>query len=652
MKCFTFLFFLLFIVSFGQGQTLFTYGKEKVSRQEFLTAYHKNYTESVDFHTSITDYLELYTRFKLKVKAAYDERMDTLPNQRADMLGFRRQIEEPYMTDTLAIKGMVEEAFVRSRKEIGLSHIFIPFRSDFRDNPNSSAPVSKADSLAAEKKIKEISDRLKAGEKFEELALMFSLDQGSASKGGKLGYITVFTLPYSLENVAYSLGNQQVSEPILSAKGYHIFKKTSEQAARGRIKAEQILIAFEPDASPAQKAISLKLADSLYDAILSGSNFEDLARQFSNDKMTLATGGLMPEFGIGQFDPEFEDKVFSLAREGAVSRPIETSFGYHLVKKIESIPVEKDKKIAYPLLKAAVLEDARSRIAHQSFEKQVLSKVGYKKALYDPGALWRMTDSFIIRNKRVAAGNLEGKSTLFSFSKRKITVNNWLDYARENGNGEGAGTYPSLMQQFTTASSIDYYRDFLQDFSPEFNAQVQEFSDGNLLFEVMEKKVWNKAATDTAGLRSYYEKNKLKYQWGPSAGAIIFNVSEKKTAEDAQKFMQKNPAGWRSLMESSGGLIVADSGRFELTQLSTQNPGIIKTGFISSIQENDLDKSVSFYYIVNVYTNPAARNYDDARGLVMNDYQIAIEEKWIDELKKKYPVVVNQQVWKEILAGQ
>jgi peptidyl-prolyl cis-trans isomerase SurA len=573
--------FLFLIASqFCKAQTLFSYGSKQVSKQAFLNAFHKNNAEAADYKTAVTDYLELYTRFKLKVQAAYDARMDTLPNQKTDLLGFRKQIQDTYMTDTVALNRMVEEAYQRSLKEIGLSHIFIPFRSDFGTNPFSLNPISKEDSLASLKKVQEVSSRLKAGTAFEDLARVYSADKATSVNGGKMGHVTVFTLPYEMENLVFGLANQQVSAPVTSARGYHFFKKTGELPARGRIKVAQILIVFEPDATATQKATALKLADSLYTAIKNGSNFEELVLKFSNDKLTLSTGGLMPEFGIGQYEPAFEDKVFALRAKGEISRPIETSFGYHIVKKIDGFPVEKDFKVAYPFLKSAVLDDPRNKVASKSFEKKVIQKVAIKKAAYDASALWKMTDSFVYKNKQIATGTLKSTSILFSFPKKKVTVRDWLEYAQENVVEGKAVNYPALMQQFINASSVSYYRENLEDYNADFRAQLQEFADGNLLFEVMEKRVWNKAAVDTAGLRNYYEKRKSQYQWGPSVNAIIFNTSDKRSAEDAQHSLQQNPAGWRIWMESSGGKIMADSGRFDIAQITDKDGDKLKPGYM------------------------------------------------------------------------
>src|SRR5687768_1541464 len=87
-----------------QAQTLFTYGKNKVSKEEFLKAYNKNNTDSAGTRISYKDYLDLYTRFRLKVQAAMDERMDTLPEQLQELQAFRFQLAENYMKEDASIE--------------------------------------------------------------------------------------------------------------------------------------------------------------------------------------------------------------------------------------------------------------------------------------------------------------------------------------------------------------------------------------------------------------------------------------------------------------------------------------------------------------------------------------------------------------------
>ena len=278
--------------------------------------------------------------------------------------------------------------------------------------------------------------------------------------------------------------------------------------------------------------------------------------------------------------------------------------------------------------------------------------MGFKKAPYNTAALWRMTDSFNLRNKKITVGTLNQHSALFKMGLKNVLVEEWLAFAKEKFTAEGNRNYASLMKSFETASCMSHYQDHLELYDPLFAEQLKEFEEGNLLFEVMEKKVWNKAAQDTAGLRRHYQQNQSKYLWGPSVDGIIFSTSDKKTAEEARQLIQQNPGGWRSLMESSGGRMIGDSGRFEISQLTDLSAAGVKQGSLSAITENESDHSASFYYIVKVYPKSSPRNFEDARGMVMNDYQLELEEKWIAELKKKYPVKLNQEVWKTVLESR
>src|SRR5678815_2479468 len=107
---------LFLIASVTFSQTLFTYGAQAVSKDEFLRAYNKNKTASTNKKTALREYLDLYIKFKLKVKAAQDIRLDTLPAINADLKNFRSQIEESYLDDEKEVNALIQEAFNRAQK--------------------------------------------------------------------------------------------------------------------------------------------------------------------------------------------------------------------------------------------------------------------------------------------------------------------------------------------------------------------------------------------------------------------------------------------------------------------------------------------------------------------------------------------------------
>src|SRR6476620_12163347 len=97
------------------AQTLFTYGKHAVSKQEFLNAYNKNINDSSAQRMTYEEYLELYSRFKLKVQSALDDGMDSTAEQKSELESFRYQLAENFIKDDASIKLLVDEAFDRSQ---------------------------------------------------------------------------------------------------------------------------------------------------------------------------------------------------------------------------------------------------------------------------------------------------------------------------------------------------------------------------------------------------------------------------------------------------------------------------------------------------------------------------------------------------------
>ena len=205
-----------------------------------------------------------------------------------------------------------------------------------------------------------------------------------------------------------------------------------------------------------------------------------------------------------------------------------------------------------------------------------------------------------------------------------------------------------LLDKYIHTTTIEYYRKHLEEYNEEFKYQLQEFKEGNMLFEIMERNVWTKASNDSAGLKKYYESNKPKYQWAESATVYLFNCSNSKAADEAAQAL-KNGKSWKKIAEESDATIQSDSGRYELSQLQLPAGTKVNEGLISTPVVNSGDNTASFVQILKLYPANLQRNFEEARGLVINDYQNFLEEKWVAVLKKKYPVKVNNTVFESIL---
>jgi peptidyl-prolyl cis-trans isomerase SurA len=598
------------------SQVLFTYGSNAVTKNEFLRAYNKNKTAVTDKAMALREYLDLYIRFKLKVKAAKDLRIDTLSSLARELQNFRTQIEENYLNDEGRVNELIQESFNRSQKDIHIAYLFFPVNT-------------YKDSLAADQAYR-----------------------SSKPKWIDPGFITVFSLPYEFENVIYSLPVSGESKIIRGNKGWYIFKNIEERKALGKIKIAQILMAVPQNATEEEKAGIKKVVDSVYNALLAGADFGEAAKKFSNDQMSYMTGGMIPEFGVGTYDPEFENKVFSIAKDSMIAPPFLTKFGYHIVKRLSlaNIPADRNNENFLFSLKQRVMQDSRITTAKDKFVNDVLKKLNYKNLPVKQNDLWKLTDSFVISNKKIALPGISPATPLFNLDKKNIKVSDWLAFVKKYkpDNPASLETNEQLMKKFLSATALDAYKKKLPELNPEFKYQLDEFRDGNMLFEVMEKNVWNKASNDNAGLKNYYEKNKAKYTWNESADAVIFSASNEKAALDAAAELQKGKS-WKQVAEENLSTLQTDSARYELTQLPAKAGTKFIEGLVSAPLVNENDGTATFVKVLKIYPAGMQRSFEEARGLVINDYQVFLEENWITQLKKKYPVTVNEKVFQSLL---
>lgn len=625
----------------ASSQTLFTYGKYKADAKEFLRAFNKNNQQpNATKSKAIKEYLDLYINSRLKIREAYDRGYDTLSNIATEIENLRNQVIENYMSDPEAINRMTKEAFQRSLKDIHAAYIFISLKNN----------LDVDDTMAARKKLDDVIKRLAKGEDFLALAQQYSDDPSAKTNKGDLNYITVFTLPYEYENIVYSTAAGKYSKPYLSKAGYLIFKNLGERKAWGKIKVQQVLLAFPPGIDEAGKRNTGRLADSLYQRIQAGDDFAKLAAAFSNDYVSAASDGNVPDISVGQYDPSFEQTIWAL-KDGSVSKPFVTAHGYHIVKRILAKPVITNAadKTNTEALQQKIMADDRWKSAKDFIYTRVKNKAGFHK-LYNDAALWAYSDSLLDFKPAGIGKNLTSESPVFKIGDSTLHVGEWIGYAQINRYKADRSTlkaYPDLMDEFSKNAMYQYYRTHLEDFNDDFRNQMAEFRDGNLFFEIMQQEVWNKAQNDSIVLQALYEKNKNQYNWKQSADAVIFFCSDEATAKTLADQLKNDPANWKKTVETMSEKVVADSARYEWAQI----PGVDKTpkeGTLTSLTVNPTDKTASFALIANVYAQSSPRSFNEAKGLVMNDYQIQLEQEWIQKLKKKYPVTVDQKVLNSI----
>lgn len=634
-KCLLF-FGIVFSATYGNAQSLITYGKNSISKEEFIRAYNKNKTQVDNKEKAIKEYVGLYTNFKLKVKAAEDLKLDTSSQLKDELDNFRHQIEDGYLNDAQTYKFLTEQAIERSQTDLHVIHYSVAID-----------PSAVGDTSEKYEAITSVYNQLIAGKTDYK-----SLISGVFVKYADMGFITAFTLPYQYENIVYGLKVGETSKLYRSKSAWHIFKLIDNRKSAGKFKVAQILFTYPPE-SDAENIIKTKrLADSVYNLAKVESNFGVLAREFSDDKLTYMNGGEIPEFGTGKFDAIFESEVIKLKNEGEISKPFSTSFGVHIIKLIShtETPSSKTDDALLFDVKQKLVADNRISIAKDKFAKDIALKIGFKQAAnLSKQELFAYADTVIHSADEEIINKLDfSKKVIFTFTKGNIKADKWLTYYsqfKSNPESYKGESDDQIWEQYKNIAALEFYRSHLEEYNKEFAMQMQEFKEGNMLFEIMEKKVWSKASEDSVGMFKYYNENQEKYKWAKSADVLIMNCASVSLAEIILDSIQSG-ADWKSLVESYQEQIQGDSTRFELSQIAgSENP---TEGSYSEVIKNP-DGTATFIKYFKIYPDGQQRTFEQSKGMVINDYQNVIEKKWLDELKMKYPVKVNEALLQSII---
>ncbi len=348
----------------------------------------------------------------------------------------------------------------------------------------------------------------------------------------------------------------------------------------------------------------------------------------------------------GIYSGDFEKHVFTLQKPGDVAAPFPSAYGYHIIKllTVEPVVTKEDDVVNIAALQQSVQGDDRLTTAKNNLVQQWMALTKYKKGAYNTEDLWHFTDTALVQKSKQAYKTVNRQTVLFSFAKQNITVADWLTYLQFTKQaGSPQKSYAAIMKDFTNQSCNDYYRAHIEDYNVSIGEQMKEFNEANLLFAVMDKHVWGKASQDSAALLQHYNAHKEGYTWAPGVSALVVSAGTKEVLDSLAPLIRASPANWHAI---AGNTVIADSSRYETGQLPVKQAVPLQAGFITTPEKNDAGDTYTMVYVFSVFAQPSQRSFEDAKGMVINDYQQVLEENWLKELKKKYPVKINEDVVK------
>lgn len=242
--------------------------------------------------------------------------------------------------------------------------------------------------------------------------------------------------------------------------------------------------------------------------------------------------------------------------------------------------------------------------------------------------------------------------TVLTLDSKKISGVEFLNYIKKQQNRMQRvepleKLKKELAENFVISSLNAYYDENLEKEFPEFNNVMQEYKEGLLLFDLMEKEIWQKAQTDSLGLETFYQKNKDNYKWNQRIDAIVASSVKPEFVEKAQKlFKKKKSVDYikKQLNKDAVVNIMIDQGYFE------QGSSGLPKDYKLSKGVSDIYKEGDYYYVIlgQKILPSSTKSLEEARGRVVSDYQQYLEEHWLDSLKKEFAFKINNSVFEKV----
>lgn len=618
--------------------TLVSIGNENFSVEEFDFIYNKNNNISEE-PKSKKEYIDLFVNYKLKVMEASALGLDTMPSFIKEYNYYKDELAKPYLSDNSINDKLIKEAYERLTTEVNASHILI------RLNPSPSPE----DTLKAYEKISSILEKYKQGVDFNKLALQYSEDPSAKKNEGKLGFFSGFMMVYPFESAAYNTPVGEVSPITRTSFGYHLLKVHDKRAARGELLTAHIMQMFPPNAS--SEIIDAKKAkiDSIYQLVLRGDDFGELATKYSEDRNSANKNGELPWFGSGRMIPEFSEPAYKLDSINNISHVIRTPYGFHIIKLLDKRGVKSFDEMKEEITNR-ISKDERAFQGKKAVINKLKKEYNYSENTELIDLIKNTAKNTDLSNEDFFGSPFEYKNdNLASLDGLEIKIRGLLTNLKGNKQFSKqlrTTQIDKFINNYIEDEIIKFEKSKLEEKYPEYKYLINEYHDGLLIFEISQNEIWNKAMEDSVGIVNFYEANKTNY-FSPEKlnGKIIF-ANNKKTLQEIKKAIALNPNMSTDSLNQTYNRneknIKVLEGIFEKGEYQVVDKQIWKI----KKSEGKIFDDYKYAWTIGDVIPIKHKNLDETKGQVIADYQVQIEKQWVEKLKNKYKPTVNLKALK------
>ena len=647
-------------------------GKEQITLSEFKNTYLKNNDLNKTTEQDLREYIDLYINFRLKYAEALDFRLDTIGALQNELEGYRSQAARSYLTDKEVNDRLLEEVIERMQWDVRASHIMKKLPLD----------ASPKDTLKVYQEMIKIRERILKGESFAAVAEIESDDYSARDRRtpegklqqrgnkGDLGYFTVFNMIYDFETAAYQLEIGDISMPVRTNFGYHIVYLQDKKPALGRCAASQILIAYPSNATREDSIKTKEKAMEAYRALKNGMEFTMAVQTYCTDKGIVERKGELPLFTVSRFEGDFIKHLYGL-KENEFTEPFETSYGFHIVKLTDRIPVMINADTR-AIAKNRIIKDSRSNVSKEAFVEKLKKEYKFKETRNKTGFValeeFYAIDSSIFDGEWKAATVASWNKPLFRIAEKVYTQKDFAAYLEENQyqNVKNVNLDELInfnYKHFVLNTMMEYEDVRLEIKYPEFANLMKEYKEGVLLYELSERKVWKKAEIDSSGLAAFYEGIKNDYLYPIRVQANIYSISDEANFSKWDKMLKKgmapkdalskinkkservtveNVIRWKGQDDEFDNLFNWNQWNDVVKEAQNGNGSTLSLDYsMQELRDRSMHKTTLKFIEFKEVKTPSPKPLEEVKGMIISLYQNYLEEQWIKDLRSSNEVWVD-----------
>ena len=568
------------------------------------------------------DFLDRYLNFRLRVRAARDAGLDTLPEVRRDVHAYRQDRARPRLLRDEVYGPLARTLYERRTEAVDVGHILI--------RPSSQ------DTLAAFRTAQAIADSIARGVPFGDLAVRNSDDPTAQKEGargyrGRLGFLRTGEMPLPFEDRMYTLSPGETSDVFRTRFGYHILKVHDRRPAEPPVELAHLLRRPRGDSAQTRRFL-----DSLRTRIVQGPlSFAAAARKYSQDPQSASEGGSLGEVDPRALPAALRKAVATLDSVGATSGVVRSRFGHHLLR-LTGRQGQQSFDEAYDDLKKRLVGQPRAQRRRAAFARIVREEIG---TAVDTTRLLKITRAASVDT--LARPLLTYADTLSRPSPPVATLGDSTytagQMARRLRQTDGGAQHSiaALIESFLNEKALQYAATRRAQTDPDLAREVERYREGTLLLRYMQDSVWTVAAQDTAALRTTYRQNREDYRHPERVRALVLRAP-------ADSLL--HPHASRYARDSSATAVLDAAARDPLVSADTTYVTDRSGDAVRPARTVADGASIGptaqgdewLFLIRDTRLPPRPMRFEEARNRVVQDYQNRFERRVIRRLRERY----------------